>query len=109
MMKKFGARGAFLLLLCIYFSGCGIIGEKQMRLGWIYAAAAALSLVLLLSCLASVRENRAWFILLFSSVLVVNAGYALLAFSTNLNLALMANRISYLGSVFLPLSMLMIF
>lgn len=46
--------------------------------------------------------------LLFTSVLVVNAGYFNLAVATNLTSALWANRISYLGSVFLPMSMLMI-
>ncbi len=107
-MKNRSARGCFLLLICLCLSGCNAVGSKSLSLAWIYAGAALVSLVLLISCAASVRENRVWFLLLFSSVLVVNAGYTLLAFSTSLNLALMANRISYLGSVFLPLSMLMI-
>jgi len=46
--------------------------------------------------------------MLFSSVLVVNVGYTFLAMSTCLEMALWANRVAYLGSVFLPLSMLMI-
>ena len=39
---------------------------------------------------------------------MVNAGCFSLAISSNLEEALLANRISYLGSVFLPISMLMI-
>ena len=46
--------------------------------------------------------------MLFSSVTVVNVGYTLLSVSGNLNLALWSNRLAYLGSVFLPLAMLMI-
>ena len=45
---------------------------------------------------------------MFSSVLVVNIGYTFLSMSTCLEMALWANRIAYLGSVFLPLAMLMI-
>ena len=44
--------------------------------------------------------------LLFSSVLVVNLGYLLLSVSGSLEMALHANRVAYLGSVFLPLSFL---
>ena len=55
-----------------------------------------------------VRQSRIWFLLLFASVSVVNIGYTLLSLSSCLEMALWANRIAYLGSVFLPLSMLMI-
>ena len=55
-----------------------------------------------------VRKKRSWFILLFSSVLVVNIGYTFLSVSNSLEAALWANRVSYLGSVFLPFAMLMI-
>ena len=61
-----------------------------------------------LGCVLSIRKNRFWFIVLFTSVFVVNTGYSFLSLSTCLETALWANRISYLGSVFLPLSMLMI-
>lgn len=43
-----------------------------------------------------------------TSVTVVNGGYFWLSVAGSLGSALMANRVSYLGSVFLPLSMLMI-
>ena len=46
--------------------------------------------------------------LLFSSVLVVNIGYYALSVSNTLAQALWTNRVSYLGSVFLPACMLLI-
>ena len=45
--------------------------------------------------------------LLHISVFIVNSGYFALSVSGSLGEALLANRISYLGSVFLPLCMLM--
>ena len=47
-------------------------------------------------------------LLLFASVLVVNTGYLALALSPTLGAALWANRVSYLGSVLLPMAMQMI-
>ena len=63
--------------------------------------------MLLIGAIFAVGKKRDWFILLFSSVLVVNVGYTFLSVSSCLEAALWANRVSYLGSVFLPLSMLM--
>lgn len=107
-MKKLFARVPILLFLLLNLSGCAAVGGKNASLSIIYGATAILSLLLLVGCINVVRNKRFWFITLFSSVLVVNVGYTLLSVSTNLQMALWANRISYLGSVFLPLSMLMI-
>ena len=107
-MKKFLAVLPVLLLLLLSFTGCNVVGEKSGSPAFIYMAAAVLSLVLLVGCIYCVRTRRFWFVTLFSSVLVVNIGYTLLSVSTSLEMALWANRLSYLGSVFLPLSMLMI-
>ncbi len=107
-MKKLFVTIPILLFFILNLSGCNSIGDKSTSMTIIYAAAATLSLLLLIGCCLLVRKKRAWFILLFSSVLVVNIGYTLLALSSCLEMALMANRIAYLGSVFLPLSMLMI-
>ena len=57
-------------------------------------------------CLGTLWDRGFWYMLLFTSVLVVNVGYYALSVSDSLNSALMANRVAYLGSVFLPLSML---
>lgn len=89
-------------------SGCGMNGEKNGSITFIYGVTALISLVLLLTGSFLVRQRKPWFFLLFSSVLTVNIGYTWLSASGNLALALMANRLSYLGSVFLPLAMLMI-
>ncbi|MBE6727522.1 MAG: hypothetical protein E7562_02605 [Ruminococcaceae bacterium] len=107
-MKKLFASMPILLFLILSLSGCNTVGEKNASLTIIYSAVAMLSLLLLIGCLLLVRKNKVWFVLLFSSVLVVNIGYTFLAMSSCLEMALWANRIAYLGSVFLPLAMLMI-
>ncbi len=107
-MRKYLAIISVLMFLILNLSGCNTIGDKNGSLTIIYGAAALLSLVLLLGCVFLVRKKRIWFITLFSSVLVVNVGYTFLAMSSCLEAALWANRVAYLGSVFLPLAMLMI-
>lgn len=97
-----------LLLGMLFFSGCSSIGEKAASMTVVYGAAAFVSLLLLVGycCITSKRDS--WYLLLFVSVLIVNIGYFSLSISRSLGEALLANRLSYLGSVFLPLSMLMI-
>jgi len=107
-MKKLFASTPILLFLILSLSGCNTVGAKSASLTIIYSTVAVLSLLLLIGCCLLVRKNKVWFVLLFSSVLVVNIGYSFLAMSTCLNMALWANRLAYLGSVFLPLAMLMI-
>ena len=107
-MKKLFASTPILLFLILCLSGCNAVGAKSASLAIIYSAAAVLSLLLLIGCCRLVRKNKAWLVMLFSSVLVVNIGYTFLAMSTSLTMALWANRVAYLGSVFLPLAMLMI-
>ena len=46
-------------------------------------------------------------LLLFAAVFIVNIGYLCLSISTELQEALLANRIAYFGSVLLPVAMLM--
>ena len=106
-MKKL-ILGIISILIMALLSGCGGTGEKAATLSAIYLVSAVIAFILLIGCIVLVRKNRKWFIFLFSSVLTVNIGYTLLSLSSNLQMALWANRISYFGSVFLPLSMLMI-
>lgn len=73
----------------------------------IYGIAAAVSLALLVGYLVFVKKKDVWLLFLFISVLLVNVGYFSISISHILEEALLANRISYLGSVFLPLCMLM--
>jgi len=107
-MKKYLAGVPPLLSFIFLLTGCTAVGDKNGSLTYIYGAAAIFSLFLLIGCLFLVRQKRIWFITLFSSVLVVNIGYTFLAMSSCLEMALCANRVAYLGSVFLPLAMLMI-
>ncbi len=108
-MKKISASIFAMLFIIFNLCGCSnVIGEKNISISFIYGAAAILSFLLLICCCFLVKKNRAWFITLFSSVFVVNVGYTFLSVSSCLQTALIANRISYLGSVFLPLAMLII-
>ena len=107
-MKK--AVSLFLPMLTgiLFFSGCSKIGGKELGIDLVYGVTTLLSLLLLFGYFCVIKKREPWFIFLFSSVAVVNAGYLSLSLSTTLEEALLANRISYFGSVFLPFSMLMI-
>lgn len=107
-MKKFFASFPVLLVFALSLFGCGTTGEKIANISIIYSSMSVCSLLLLVGYCSLVRKKDPWFLLLFFSILVVNMGYSILAVSKTLDVALWANRISYFGSVFLPLSMLMI-
>ena len=102
--------GSILLMICMLFSftGCGQIGDKTANMGIIYGVTTFFSLLLIIVYCGQIRKKDAWFLLLFSSVFIVILGYVSLALSGTLEEALLANRIAYLGSLFLPLSMLFI-
>lgn len=106
-MKKTIISIAACLLMLFGLSGCSAIGNKAASISIIYGVTAALSLLLAGYCLV-VRKRESWFILLFTSVAIVNVGYFTLSVSKTIDAALFANRIAYFGSVFLPLAMLMI-
>ena len=96
------------MLALILLTGCAPIGNNAVGMNIIYAFTALFSFVLLAGYCCFIKRREPWFIVLFSSVFIVNAGYFWLSISSTLGEALFANRLSYLGSVFLPLSMLMI-
>ncbi len=73
----------------------------------VYGIAMAVSLVMTGVYYFVDRKHDKWLGLLFGSVAVCDIGYFLLSLSGTLNTALWANRIAYLGSVFLPFSLLM--
>ena len=73
----------------------------------IYAATTVLSLLLAVSYCCAMKKKEIWMLLLYFSVFIVNGGYLCLSISKTLGEALLANRIAYLGSAFLPLCMLM--
>ncbi|MBQ4347301.1 MAG: hypothetical protein IJC39_02500 [Firmicutes bacterium] len=78
-----------------------------MNMSVIYGVIAGISLLLLICYGALVKKKEIWLLLLFTSVFLVNAGYFSLSASKTLSEALLANRIAYLGSVFLPFFMMM--
>jgi len=106
-MKRFTSTG-FIMFSALCLSGCSKIGIKSTSMSVIYIATAVLSLLLLIGYCSLLKKREPWFLLLFSSVFIINTGYLCLSLSRTLEEALLANRISYLGSVFLPLAMLMI-
>ena len=79
-----------------------------MIISVLYGVAVAISLLLIFGYCKLIKKKDVWFVLLFTSVLIVNAGYLTMSLSSTLGEALLANRFAYLGSVFLPLCMLMI-
>ena len=107
-MQRTFAKLSLLPISMLFLTGCASIGEKAASMSVIYGVAAALSLVLLVIYCSAVKKKDPWYVLLFTSIMIVNIGYFALAISKGLGEALLANRVSYLGSVFLPLSMLMI-
>ena len=107
-MRSKSVLPSIFFLMALLLAGCSPIGDKAASLSMIYGGAAVLSLVLLVGYCAAAKNKDPWYLLLFSSVLVVNLGYYALCISGTLDEALLANRLSYLGSVFLPFSMFMI-
>ena len=104
--------GAFLLILMgqtVLAAGgdAAEISGKTANMSYAYAAITGISLLLAIGYGALVKRKELWLLLLFISVVIVNFGYFSLSVSKTLGEALLANRISYLGSVFLPLCMLM--
>ena len=73
----------------------------------IYGITAVVALALVIWYLGFCKNKNTWLLFLFISVLLVNVGYFSISVSRILEEALLANRISYLGSVFLPFCMFM--
>ncbi len=107
-MKKILTLTAVCLFINFTLTGCGPVGEKTVSLSVIYIATTVIAFIILLSYCCIIKKRDIWFLLLFSMIAVVNMGYLSLSVSTTLEEALLASRISYLGSVFLPFSMLFI-
>lgn len=72
-----------------------------------YGIIALISLIMVGICIAIDKKQDLWLLMVFVSVSLCNLGYFMLSVSTDLEGALTANRIVYLGSVFLPFFMLM--
>lgn len=72
-----------------------------------YGMIALISLCMVGICVSMDKKRDLWLLLVFVSVAICNLGYFMLSVSKDLPAALNSNRISYLGSVFLPFFMLM--
>ncbi|MBR3806968.1 MAG: hypothetical protein IKJ15_01145 [Lachnospiraceae bacterium] len=81
--------------------------ERTLNISFIYGIDAVLALLLACGYCAIVRKKEIWLIWLYFSVFVANIGYFALSISKTVEEALLANRLAYLGCVFLPLFMLM--
>ncbi len=107
-MKKNAGAILLFIVLCALLSTFGGVGAKAASVSSVYAVTAILSLAAAAGYWFLIRKKDPWFLLLFSAVFVVNTGYMAISLSKTVEAALWGNRLSYLGSVFLPLSMLMI-
>lgn len=81
--------------------------EKTSGIPVIYGITCAVSLILVVFC-CILKKNDVWMVLLSVSVFICNMGYFYLSISKSLEEALLANRIAYLGSVYLVLFMLLL-
>lgn len=117
--KIYRRFGFILPLLVLFFLTGGLpalaagtaAGEavsKTASMAVIYGILALISLGMIGVYFALIRKRELWAVLLYVAIFVVNTGYLALSVSKTLEEALLANRIAYLGSVFLPLCMLMI-
>lgn len=106
-MKKWLLYAPLLIIAILIVFFCDSIGNKALSISIIYAITTTLSLVLLVACCYLFKQKDNWLLLLFVSVLIVNVGYLSLSLSHNVEEALLANRIAYLGSVMLPMAMMM--
>ena len=84
------------------------MGTKTGNIAIVYSSVAVLSLLLLIGYLLLEKKKVKHLTLLFTSVAFANIGYFLQSVSHTLNGALWANRVSYLGSAYLILLMLLI-
>ena len=80
--------------------------EKTLNISFIYGIDTILALLLACGYCALVKKKEMWLMWLYFSVFVANVGYFTLSISKTVEEALLANRLGYLGSVFLPLFML---
>lgn len=81
--------------------------EKTLNISFIYGIDTVLALLLACGYCAIVKKKEMWLVWLYFSVFVANVGYFTLSISKTVEEALLANRLGYLGGVFLPLFMLM--
>lgn len=78
-----------------------------MYISVIYGVMACVALLLACGYCVIIQNKEMWLIWLYFSIFIANLGYFTISISKNLQEALLANRLAYLGCVFLPLFMFM--
>lgn len=73
----------------------------------VYGTITVIAFILIGICLLVDKNRNRYLLLLFISIFLANLGYFLISVAPSLNFALNANRLSYLGQVFLPYFLLM--
>ncbi len=73
----------------------------------VYGIITIIAFILIGICLLVDKNKNRYLLLLFISVFLANLGYFLISIAPSLTFALNANRLSYLGQVFLPYFLLM--
>ena len=73
----------------------------------VYGTISIIAFILIGICLLVDKNKNQYLLLLFISIFLANLGYFLISIAPSLNFALNANRLSYLGQVFLPYFLLM--
>ena len=67
----------------------------------VYGIMLVVAIVLLILYCSLIKAKEPWLVALFACVCIVNLGYLLLSTSNTVNFALFANKIAYLGQIFL--------
>ena len=88
-------------------AGTSAGGAKTFNMSVAYGITTLLSLALAGGYCFLMKKKDPWLLFLHASVVIVNLGYFSLSIAKTWGEALLANRIAYFGSVFLPLCMLM--
>ncbi len=82
--------------------------KHMISMNVIYGLTALIAFLLVIGYWKILKNKVKWLSGLYAAVLAINTGYLLLSVSKTLQGALWANRLVYLASVFLPLTMFMI-
>ena len=107
MIKRLLLHIPLLLIILFTITGCNAAPGEISSISAIYGIITVISLLLVAGYCILLKKRETWLLFLYIAVLVVNCGYLALSVSGTLEEALLANRVSYLGSVFLPVSMLL--
>ena len=92
----------------VFAAGTDAAGKIEFNKTIAYIVTTAVAFALLVGYCSLVKKKEMTFILLFTAVFIINIGYAFGSASSTLEEALLANKISYVGAVFLPLLMAII-